>query len=380
MGRLFWKFFFFFMIAQLATVLAVGLTIWLRHGGFSDQTEPTLRSASTRSPGTASPTLGRPYLFVADKKSDEVTAERTRRGFPVEPIAFGALASLAVAALLAWYLLKPIRNLRQAFDAAAQGDLDVRIGGNMGRRRDELADLGHDFDGMAARLKLLMDGQRRLLHDVSHELRSPLARLQAAVGLTRQQPGNVDGWMDRIERESIRMDKLVDELLTLSRVEAGMGADRGDNVDLVELVNDVVQDASFEVDPASVRVAFDMDLATLGAVSIRGNAETLHRALENVVRNAARHTPPGARVHIAGWRGRVRREIHIMIGDEGPGVPAAELQSIFEPFFRGAAARETRGHGLGLAIARRVIEAHGGSIRASNLAPVGLAVEICLPT
>jgi two-component system OmpR family sensor kinase len=377
-GRLFWKFFFFFMIAQLATVLAVGLTIWLRHGGLSDQTEPILHSLATRSPGAAS-TLGRSYLFVADTKGYEVAAERTRRGFPVEPIAFGALASLAVAALLAWYLLKPIRTLRQAFDAAAHGDLDVRIGSNMGRRRDELADLGHDFDGMAARLKLLMDGQRRLLHDVSHELRSPLARLQAAVGLARQQPGDVEGWMDRIERESIRMDKLVDELLTLSRVEAGMGDNREDNVDLVELVNDVVQDASFEVDPTSVRIAFDMDLAALGDVSIKGNAEMLHRALENVVRNAARHTPPGARVHIAGWRGRLRRETHIMIGDEGPGVPAGELQSIFEPFFRGAAARETRGHGLGLAIARRVVEAHGGSIRASNLTPGGLAVEICLP-
>jgi two-component system OmpR family sensor kinase len=318
-------------------------------------------------------------LLVADEKGYEVAAERKRRGFPVEPITFGALASLAVAALLAWYLSKPIRSLRRAFDAAARGELDVRIGGDMGRRRDELADLGHDFDRMAARLKLLMDGQRRLLHDVSHELRSPLARLQAAVGLARQQPGNVDVWVDRIERESIRMDKLVDELLTLSRVEAGMKDTREDNVDLVELVNEVVQDAGFEVDPTSVRVAFDMDLGALGAVSIKGNAETLHRALENVVRNAARHTPPGACVHIAAWRDRVRPEIHIMIGDEGPGVPAAELQSIFEPFFRGAAARETCGHGLGVAIARRVVEAHGGSIRASNLTQGGLAVEIRLP-
>src|SRR5258705_2241975 len=312
------------MIAQLATVLAVALTIWLRHGGFSDQTEPILHSAATRSLDAASATLerggvsslrtllgqwsaepgpavyvvepdgrellglpmprmadvvpnvdgvaglssarrvaladGRSYLFVADEKGYEVAAERKRRGFPVEPITFGALASLAVAALLAWYLLKPIRSLRQAFDAAAHGDLDVRIGGNMGRRRDELADLGHDFDRMAARLKLLMDGQRRLLHDVSHELRSPLARLQAAVGLTRQQPGNVDVWMDRIERESIRMDKLIDELLTLSRVEAGMEAKREDKVDLVELVNDVVHDASFEVGPTSTPLAFDMHL------------------------------------------------------------------------------------------------------------------------
>jgi two-component system OmpR family sensor kinase len=300
-------------------------------------------------------------------------------GLPVVPAGVGILASLAVAALLAWYVSKPIRSLRQAFDAAARGDLDARVGDSMGRRRDELADLGRDFDHTAARIKLLMDGQRRLLHDVSHELRSPLARLQAAVGLARQQPGNVETSMDRIERESVRMDRLVDELLTLSRVEVGMGFAREENVDLIELVNEVVQDASFEVDASPVSIAFDMDFSNLDAANIKGSAEMLHRALENVVRNAARHAPAGTRVHIAGWRDRARREIHLMIADEGPGVPDSELETIFQPFFRGAAAQGTRGHGLGLAIARRVVEAHGGSISASNESSGGLAVEIRLP-
>jgi len=128
-----------------------------------------------------------------------------------------------------------------------------------------------------------------------------------------------------------------------------------------------------------VSIAFDMDFSEVDVANIKGNAEMLHRALENVVRNAVRHTPPGARVHIAGWHDQARRNFHLMIADEGPGVPVEELQSIFEPFFRGAATRGTAGHGLGLAIARSVVEAHGGSISASNRTTGGLAIEIRLP-
>jgi two-component system, OmpR family, sensor kinase len=454
-GRLFWKFFFFFMLAQMATVIGVSLafvmrrsdaftpavfpprissvrlldaaSVTLEHGGesalrilledWSRESGPAVYAVNSsgreilgrRVPqvSAAAPLTDRPsdtsatrqvvlangqsYLFVIAESGLDAPSPlhgpggpgsgggAVPLGLPIVPAGVGILASLAVAALLAWYVSKPIRSLRQAFDAAARGDLDARVGDSMGRRRDELADLGRDFDHTAARIKLLMDGQRRLLHDVSHELRSPLARLQAAVGLARQQPGNVETSMDRIERESVRMDRLVDELLTLSRVEAGMGSARKENVDLIELVNEVVQDASFEVDASPVSIAFDMDFSNLDAANITGSAEMLHRALENVVRNAARHTPAGTRVHIAGWRDRARREIHLMIADEGPGVPDSELETIFQPFFRGTAAQGTRGHGLGLAIARRVIEAHGGSISASNESSGGLAVEIRLP-
>ncbi len=222
MGRLFWKFFFFFMLAQVTTVIAVSSAIWLRH-----------RSLAAPPEAPAAQRMAKP-VDEAPAPPDREPGSPGRRGgpdgpgfrgpslFPLEPIAGGVVASLAFAALLAWYVSKPIRSLRRAFDAAAQGDLDVRIGDGMGRRRDELADLGRDFDRTAMQLKRLMDGQRRLLHDVSHELRSPLARLQAAVGLARQEPAQIDASMDRIEREAVRMDKLVDELLTLSRVEAGM--------------------------------------------------------------------------------------------------------------------------------------------------------------
>ena len=376
MGRLFWKFFAVFMLAQVATIAGVSTAIWLRHRDAPEHQEfahgppPPPAAAPGRESFPDRPPLPPPGKGGAP----------TRSVFPIEPLAGGLLASLAFAALLAWYVSKPIRSLREAFDAAAKGQLDARVGDTMGRRRDELADLGRAFDRTAARLKALVEGQRRLLHDVSHELRSPLARLQAAVGLARQQPEDLGASMDRIEREAARMDKLIDELLTLSRVETGMTSVMDDGVELAELLREVVEDAVFEQNAGTTPVSFETDVALPDDVGIRGNAEMLHRAVENVVRNAVRHTRPGGRIRIACRRDAARGEIELTIADEGPGVPEAELESIFAPFFRGASAGGTRGHGLGLAIARRVIEAHGGRIRAANSPAGGLVVTLRLPS
>jgi two-component system, OmpR family, sensor kinase len=336
-SRLFWKFLFFFLLAQMASA-ACAMAFWFRHG--------------VRAP--------RPPLPVTIS---------------------GLLASLIVAALLAWYVSKPLRALRGALKAAAQGNLDVRIGNNVGRRRDGLADLGRDFDITATRLKLLMDGQLRLLHHVSHELRSPLGRLQAAIGLIRQRPNGVDidAALDRVEREFIRMNKLVDELLTLSRLEAGITNRQEESISIAELVSEVVADAKFELTARSVSVGFDVHVESLLTTQIIGNTELLHRALENVVRNSARYTPSGGQVHILGEYDAQQREVRLMIADEGPGVRAADLAFIFEPFFRGQTTQQTLGHGLGLAITHRVIQSHGGRISASNRISGGLAVEICLP-
>lgn len=294
--------------------------------------------------------------------------------FPFMPMLLAMLASLVSAALLAWHFSKPIRTLRTAFDAASTGKLDTRVGPAMGKRRDELADLGRDFDRMASQLHVLMDGQRRLLHDVSHELRSPLARLQAAIGLARQRPDRIEASLERIERESVRIDELVGELLTLSRLEAGVIGSLDEEVNISELVADIADDARFEAQAAGK----DVRLADSTLAVVHGNTELLHRAIENVVRNALRHTAAATVVDIA--ISTTNGNVTIAIRDHGPGVPEDEKEAIFAPFFRGSrAVGKNDGHGLGLAIAKRTIEAHGGNISASNLAEGGLCVEIFLP-
>jgi two-component system, OmpR family, sensor kinase len=294
---------------------------------------------------------------------------------PFLPILAGLFSSLAFSALLAWYLAKPIRNLRGAFEKAARGDLDMRVAPMMGRRRDELADLGRDFDHMAGRLRDLMDAQRRLLHDVSHEIRSPLARLQAAIGLARQQPDKREASLDRIEREVGRLDEMVGELLTLSRLEAGMGDNLREQIDLAELVGMVVEDARFESEASGHKVKF----SAIGATPIWCHAELLHRAIENVVRNALKFSPTNGTVEVKAGPGQSGWAV-VTVSDRGAGVPEQDLDAIFEPFFRGETSAGPTGFGLGLAIARRAVEDHGGTIRAANRPGGGLEVALNLPT
>lgn len=298
-------------------------------------------------------------------------------------IGAAVVASLLFAALLAWYFSRPIRALRSAFEAAAAGDLAPRFG-RATKGGDELSDLGRDFDRMSGRLRALMDGQRRLLHDVSHELRSPLARMQAAVGLAHQQPDKIASTLERVERESNRMDKLVGELLTLSRLEALPDALRREPVDLTELADSIVADARFEGarhevrdgGPASAgpRILIEAE----GSVVISGDPDLLWSALENVVRNAAKHGAQGGIVTVALRAGEGLARIDVL--DRGPGIPQQDLAAVFQPFFRAGASRSgVDGHGLGLAIAQRVVQAHGGEIVARNRDGGGLQVTITLP-
>lgn len=295
--------------------------------------------------------------------------------YPLIPLVSSVIASLLFAALLAWYMSKPIRNLRSAFIELASGKLDTRVGATMGRRRDELADLGREFDLMADKLHVLVESQRQLMHDVSHELRSPLARLQAAIGLARQQPEKMEGTLERLENESIRMDKLVGELLTLSRIEAGVtGAN--EEISMADLMAEVVENASFEAEANHRRLEFSGDTEVI----VFGKFELLYRAVENVVRNAIKHTAEGSAVTINTKPDRDNATFSITVLDQGSGVPDQELAAIFEPFFRGSQITSAQhGYGLGLTIAKRVLLAHGGVIRASNRASGGLCVEIVLP-
>jgi len=296
-------------------------------------------------------------------------------------IGAAVVASLLFAALLAWYFSRPIRALRSAFEAAAAGDLAPRFG-RATKGGDELSDLGRDFDRMSGRLRALMDGQRRLLHDVSHELRSPLARMQAAVGLAHQQPDKFASTLERIERESNRMDKLVGELLTLSRLEALPDALRREPVDLTELADGIVADARFEAAQHEVRDgranATRILIEAEGSVGVTGDPDLLWSALENVVRNAAKHGVEGGIVTVALRADEGLARIDVL--DRGPGIPPADLAAVFQPFFRAGASRTgIDGHGLGLAIAQRVVQAHGGEIVARNREDGGLRVTITLP-
>jgi len=291
------------------------------------------------------------------------------------PLLASVLVSLLFALLLAWYFSRPIRALRNAFEAAAAGDLAPRFAG-AASGGDELNDLGRDFDRMSGRLRALMDGQRRLLHDVSHELRSPLARLQAAIGLAHQRPDRIATSLERIERESVRMDKLVGELLTLSRLEADPHLPKDELVDLQELVDGIASDVRFEVgdDGPAIEVA----MAGEPQPAVRGAPDLLWRAIENVVRNAVKHG--GAGGVVAFTLRADAQAAHIEVLDRGPGIAPADLPTIFQPFFRSNPSKNNvDGHGLGLAIAERVVHAHGGTIRAMNREGGGLQVAIVLP-
>ena len=311
---------------------------------------------------------------------------KARHLFPILPILAGVLASFIFAALLAWYFSKPIKQLRQAFASAANGNLDVRVGQEMGSRRDELADLGKAFDLMASRLGTLMQSQTRLLHQVSHELRSPLARMQIAVGLARQQPDKLESSLMRIERESERMDSLVGELLELSRLESGMMKIEKEPVDLNELLFTVVEDARFEGLAKNITVDYDALQLEATPVVLSAQQDLLHRAIDNVVRNALKYSPNGSRVSIATLIEPLNtnhfaadKSVTITVTDNGPGVADDELENIFQPFFRGSNTHSADGHGVGLAIAKQVIDAHGGAITAINHKVGGLVIVIKLP-
>lgn len=287
------------------------------------------------------------------------------------------IASLLFSAGLAYYITRPLRHLQHAAHELAGGRLNTRVAPRLGRRRDEIADLGHDFDHMAERLEALVGAQRRLLHDVSHELRSPLARLQVAIGLARQQPEKVTGLLDRIEREGERLNELVGELLTLARLETGVSREPVEPIAMDELVASIAEDVRFEAEADGRH----LQLATPVAAVIPGRAELLRRAFENVMRNAIRHTVEGSVVDVRAGLDDRETSYVVCVCDRGPGLPEDELTHVFEPFVRGAGELTggLAGYGLGLAIARRAIEAHGGDIAAHNRVDGGLCIEMRLP-
>lgn len=293
-------------------------------------------------------------------------------GIPIIPVISGAVAVLVVGVALAWYLSRPLHHLRWAFHSLTEGNFDTRVAPLMGHRRDEIVDLADEFDRMAAQLQKLTEARQQLLHDVSHELRSPITRLQVAAGLLKQDPSQATALIERIQSESERVDELLEELLTLYRLEAGAQTPLADTVDVVELLRSIAEDAEFEAKSASRSVSIEAPGRFVAAV----NGELIYRALENVVRNAVKFTMPGTTVEIAARTDDTASELVVTVSDRGPGVPVDKLESIFEPFTRLDGSEATRGAGLGLAIARRALALHGGRIDATPRDGGGLTVTV----
>lgn len=310
---------------------------------------------------------------------------------------------------LARYLTAPVKKLRVATQELARGNLSARVGSDSSRRRDELVSLGSDFDVMAEQIESLVQAQRRLLGDISHELRSPLARLNVALELARQRAGSsATSALDRIQREAENVNEMIGQLLTLTRLQTGAQEIPKTEFDLTQLLREVAEDADFEA-RSSGRV---VKLEGAGNCTIVGNEQLLRRAIENVVRNAVHYTAEGTEVEIRAQCSKsnvqsqsgaarsvsanvrenenvggadhsvnvTNRLVEIVVRDHGAGIPAGAIDEIFRPFYRvdEARDREAGGVGLGLAIAERAVHLHGGTIEAANAAGGGLLVTIRL--
>jgi two-component system sensor histidine kinase CpxA len=360
------------------------------------------------------PLLARPALTPGGDQY-VLVAEMPRRTPPglFHPI-MHVLAIILVGGLfcygLARYLTSPVAKLRAATRELARGNLSARVVPGLGRRRDELASLGADFDVMAEKIQSLVDSQRRLLGDISHELRSPLARLNVALELARQRSGaEATTALERIQREAEILNEMIGQLLVLTRLESGAEEIRKTEFDLAPLVREITADADFEARSRKRSVK----LESAESCNIVGNEQLLRSAIENVVRNAVQFTAEGTEVEVklecldktsveesdkrisntnyeaqssrftgAGFEPDSDQGLAVItVRDHGAGVPENALAEIFRPFYRvdDARDREAGGVGLGLAIAERAVRLHSGSVEAANVATGGLVVSIALP-
>ncbi len=303
-------------------------------------------------------------------------------------LAFHDLAVFTIAGgifcyLVIRYLTKPLQQLGEAAASIAEGRIETRVDPSLKERRDEIAVLARDFDKMAERIEASIMGQRRLLGDVSHELRSPLSRLTVALGLVKQNFGRQQGMepeaaaetgenLERIALEARRLDTLIGQLLALTRIDSGVDRGTPAPFDLTNLVQEVANDGDFEARACQRSVV----IGHADACTVDGFEELLRSAIENVARNAIRHTAAATAVEISLERRDSR--VTLQVRDHGRGVPESMLSEMFLPFRR-IGGGESEGAGLGLAIAERAVQVHRGTIRARNAPAGGLIVEIELP-
>ena len=341
------------------------------------------REGTPGATGNFRPSRVAPQIVAADGSTYTVLFT------PRRPSIFGALSlpaisltilviALVVSALTSWWLAEhltaPIRRIQAGARALASENLDVRVSAGLEDRHDELAVLARDFDAMADQLRANRAATTQLLRDISHELRSPLARMRVALGLARQPPADFVRQLDRLEKEIERLDSMIGQVLKLARLQGTDVLGIRKSFDFDEMLDEVALDANFE---GAIRNC-QVNLRGAAKVAIVGNRELMSSAIENVLRNAVRYSPQGRSVEISVIRGA---GLDIVIRDHGPGVPPAALERIFEPFYRVAESRDrdSGGEGIGLAITSRVMQAHGGTAKATNAAGGGLEVRLSLP-
>jgi two-component system sensor histidine kinase CpxA len=349
-----------------------------------DPAGPDLRPFGPPPPGNFRPSRAAPQIVGADGSSYTVLLVARR------PSIFGALSlpgisltilciALVVTALTSWWLAQhlsaPIRRIQAGARALASENLEVRVSAGLEGRRDELAVLARDFDAMADQLRANRGALTQLLRDISHELRSPLARMRVALGLARQPPADLSRQLDRLEREIERLDSLISQILKLARLHGTDAPFARETFELDEVIEEVVRDANFEGAVKNCRVR----LHGAAAAAVNGNRDLVRSAIENVLRNAVRYSPQDAPVDVS--VARAESGVAILIRDQGPGVPDRDLERIFEPFYRVAESRDrdTGGEGIGLAITAQVMKAHGGSAKAANGQQGGFEVRLNLP-
>jgi two-component system, OmpR family, sensor kinase len=330
-------------------------------------------------PGHAAPQIvgpdGTVYTILFPPRRPGLFGALALPGIPIAVLTLALTVSALASGWLARHFSAPIRKIQEGARSVASEQLDVRVSAGLDDRKDELAVLARDFDEMADKLRTTRKARTQLLRDISHELRSPLARMRMAVGLARQSASDPSRQLDRMEMEIERLDSLISQILKLARLQGSDLKLSREPVELGEIIEEVAADARFEGTQKNCAVRI------LGAprATVLGHPELLRSAIENVLRNAVRYSPDGAAVEIE--TAHENSSVVISIRDQGSGVPENDLKRIFEPFYRVAESRDrdSGGEGIGLAITDQVMRAHAGAARARNLGGGGLEVVLTLP-
>ena len=322
---------------------------------------------------------GESYTLIIDNETNRENWIFWRTVSIGTRIAMAFLLSGIICSFLARYLTIPLQKLRTATHRIASGHFDSSMDQKIAKREDEIGDLGRDFDSMAKRIEITLQSQQRLLRDVSHELRSPLARLQIALGLAYQRSnGLVESELQRIEKEVERLNKLIGQSLSLARISSQASIPEKTKINLTELFREVIETVKYEAQVKQCQIiSTQMDNCF-----INGNKDLLYSGLENIIRNAIHHTKTGTQIETRlGLSNTLPSVATLIIRDHGKGVPESDIGELFKPFFQVDEARTQQkgGSGIGLAIAERAIHLHNGSIYIANIPEGGLEVSVQLP-